>query len=412
MNEKPLKILLIEDDEDDAFYIKDILKEGLGEPVPLIDHFPSAGSSLDRLNPFQYDLAMFDYRLGEITGIELLRNIRGQGCDLPIILFTGQGDQEVAVEAMKAGATDYLTKGKLSAESVTQSIRYALGLRKEAQLPKEAEEKLKNSHADLTLAHQELQSSMDKLTTAQNQILRSEKLAGIGRMVAGVCHEILNPLNIISGHSQSLLIERNADGQLCEDLNSIMEEIQRITKIISSLLKFSRKGNMELVKSDIKQELESVLSLVAKEMQMGGIEISLIFDSNINPVYIDSDGIRQVFLNIINNAKFAMQGGGVLTISTEIIVPGANWSVYRENGPPAANPEKIMRLKFSDTGTGIRTEDMEKIFEPFFTTKPEEKGTGLGLSVSFSIIEKHGGRLEVESEFGVGTTVIIDLPSQ
>ena len=191
-----------------------------------------------------------------------------------------------------------------------------------------------------------------------------------------------------------------------------MEEIQRITKIISSLLKFSRKGNMELVKSDIKQELESVLSLVEKEMQMGGIEISMNFDSNINPVYIDSDGIRQVFLNIINNAKFAMQGGGVLTISTEIIVPGANWSVYRENGPPAANPEKIMRLKFSDTGTGIRTEDMEKIFEPFFTTKPEEKGTGLGLSVSFSIIEKHGGRLEVESEFGVGTTVIIDLPSQ
>ena len=99
---------------------------------------------------------------------------------------------------------------------------------------------------DLTLANQELQASMEKLKTAQNQILRSEKLAGIGRMVAGVCHEILNPLNIISGHSQSLLIERNKDGELCNDLTSIMEEIQRISKIISSLLKFSRKGNIEL----------------------------------------------------------------------------------------------------------------------------------------------------------------------
>ena len=116
-----------------------------------------------------------------------MRNIRKQGCDIPIILFTGQGDQEVAVEAMKAGATDYLTKGKLSIESVTQSIRYALGLRKEAELRKRAEEKLKKSHVDLTLSHEELQASMEKLKKAQNQILRSEKLAGIGRMVAGVC---------------------------------------------------------------------------------------------------------------------------------------------------------------------------------------------------------------------------------
>ena len=411
MSQESLKILIVEDDEDDAFFIKDILKEGLGEPNPLIDHYSSIGSSLKQLNPFHYDLAMFGYRLGEITGIELLRNIRKQGCDIPIILFTGQGDQEVAVEAMKAGATDYLVKGKLSTESVTQSIRYALGLRKEAALRKNAEEELKKSHTDLTLAHEELQASMTKLQTAQNQILRSEKLAGIGRMVAGVCHEILNPLNIISGHSQSLLVERTGDGELCNDLNSIMEEIQRISKIISSLLKFSRKGNMEFKKSDIKKELESVLSLVEKEMQLEGIQTIRKFDANMLPVNIDRDGIRQVFLNIINNAKFAMHGGGVFTVSAEVLAPGENWSFYQEKNPLAPNPEKIMRLKFSDTGKGIHKEDMEKIFEPFFTTKPEEKGTGLGLSVSYSIIEKHGGRLEVESELGVGTAVIIDLPA-
>ena len=411
MLQKSLKILIVEDDEDDAFFIKDILKEGLGEPAPLIDHHSSIESSLKQLNPFHYDLAMFDYRLGEITGIELLRNIRKQGCDIPIILFTGQGDQEVAVEAMKAGATDYLIKGKLSTESVTQSIRYALGLRKEAELRKNAEEKLKKSHTDLTLAHEELQASMAKLQTAQNQILRSEKLAGIGRMVAGVCHEILNPLNIISGHSQSLLVERTNDEELCNDLNSVMEEIQRISKIISSLLKFSRKGNMEFKTTYIKKELESVLSLVEKEMQLEGIQTIRKFSSDTVPVNIDRDGIRQVFLNIINNAKFAMHGGGVFTVSTEVLIPGESWSFYQEKNPLSPNPEKIMRLKFSDTGAGIHKEDMEKIFEPFFTTKPEEKGTGLGLSVSYAIIEKHGGRLEVESQLGVGTAVIIDLPA-
>lgn len=408
--QKSLKILIIEDDEDDAFYIKDLLKEGLGKPAPIIDHRPSVSSSLKKLNPFDYDLAMFDYRLGEVNGIELLRKFRAQGCDMPIILFTGQGDQEVAVEAMKAGATDYLTKGKLSIESVTQSIRYAMGLRKEADLRKQTEEKLKKSHTDLTLAHKKLQASMEKLKTAQNQILRSEKLAGIGRMVAGVCHEILNPLNIISGHSQSLLMDKRDDPELCQDLDSIMEEIQRISKIISSLLKFSRKGNMEFKKADIRSELESVLSLVEKEMHLGGIATIRKFDLNNLPVYIDTDGIRQVFLNIINNAKFAMIGGGSLTVSTEVLTPGASWSCYQEEGLTLPLPDKIMRVKFSDTGAGIRKEDIEKIFEPFFTTKPEEKGTGLGLSVSYAIIEKHGGRLEVESELEVGTTVIIDLP--
>ncbi len=412
MTSKPLKILLIEDDEDDAFYIKDLLREGLGKPSPQINHFSSIGSSLKHLDPFHYDLALFDYRLGEINGIELLRNFRQQGCDIPIILFTGQGDQEVAVEAMKAGATDYLTKGKLSEESITQSIRYALGLQKEAKLRKEAEQKLQKSHTDLTLAHQELQTSMEKLKTAQNQILRSEKLAGIGRMAAGVCHEILNPLNIISAHSQSLLIDRTDDTELCSDLNSIMEEIQRISKIISSLLKFSRKGNMELKESDIRDELESVLSLIKPEMDLHGIQIIRKFDPNASPVQIDRDGIRQVFFNIINNAKFSMNGGGRFTVSTEALNPEKNWSFYKGEESTAPNPERIVRIKFLDTGSGIHKEDMEKIFEPFFTTKPEGKGTGLGLSVSYSIIEKHRGRLEVESTWGVGTTVVIDLPIQ
>jgi signal transduction histidine kinase len=377
MAQESLKILIVEDDEDDAFFIKDILKEGLGEPAPLIDHYSSIDSSLKQLNPFNYDLAMFDYRLGEINGIELLRNIRKQGCDIPIILFTGQGDQEVAVEAMKAGATDYLTKGKLSIESVTQSIRYALGLRKEAELRKRAEEKLKKSHVDLTLSHEELQASMEKLKKAQNQILRSEKLAGIGRMVAGVCHEILNPLNIISGHSQSLLIERKNDGNLCNDLNSIMEEIQRISKIISSLLKFSRKGNMEFKKSDIRKELESVLSLVEKEMQLEGIQTIRKFDSEILPVFIDTDGMRQVFLNIINNAKFAMHRGGVFTVSTEVLIPEENWSFYQGKDSPTPNPKKIMRVKFWIPAWEFAKRIWKRYLNPFSPQNQRKKEPGL-----------------------------------
>ena len=107
---------------------------------------------------------------------------------------------------------------------------------------------------------------------------------------------------------------------------------------------------MEFKKSDIKIQLESVLSLVEKEMQLEGIQTVRKFDSNNLPVYIDTDGMRQVFLNIINNAKFAMHGGGVLTVSTEVLTPGADWSYYKEIDSTATRPDKIMRLKICDTG--------------------------------------------------------------
>jgi two-component system, NtrC family, sensor kinase len=410
MENKPLNILLIEDDEDDAFYIKDILNECLGSPLPHIEHFSSIEKNLKQINLFDYDLALFDYRLGKMNGIELVRNFRLQNCDIPIILLTGQGDQEVAVEAMKAGVTDYLTKGKLSIESVTKSIRYVLGLYKEAELRKQAEEKLKKSHAQLAIAYEELQTSIGKLETAQKQIIISEKLAGIGRLVAGVCHEILNPLNIISGHTQSLLMERTNDDPLKFDLNSIMEEIGRITKIITGLLKFSRKGNIELKKSNIVMELESVLILVEKDMRLDGIEIIRDFESESAMLMVDTDGIRQVFLNLLNNAKHAINNGGTLTISTEINDRDSNLQPVPAGETPSRKHDKTFQIKFIDTGPGIEKENLEKVFEPFFTTKPEEKGTGLGLSISYSIIERHGGILEIDSKVDVGTTVIINLP--
>ena len=275
--------------------------------------------------------------------------------------MTGQGDQEVAVEAMKAGAIDYLTKGKLSIVSVIKSIHYVLRLHKEAELRKQAEEKLKKTNIQLAKAYEELQTSIGKLETAQKQIITSEKLAGIGRLVAGVCHEILNPLNIISGHTQSLLMERKTDGQLTSDLNSVMEEISRITKIITGFLKFSRKGNMEFKKANIVKELESVLILVEKDMRLEQIEIIRDFESTSAMVMIDTDGIRQVFLNLLNNAKHAISKRGTLTISTQI----NNSDSKLQSGPTgkitSSKVEKTLQIKFFDTGPGIKKDNLKKI---------------------------------------------------
>jgi two-component system NtrC family sensor kinase len=409
MKPESLKILVVDDDDDDAFLIEELVSEGLPEPSPSIDRAKSQQHAIQQFESTVYDICICDYRLGEGNGIGLLRTIRAKNITTPIIVLTGQGDQEIAVEAMKSGATDYLTKGKLTHESLSKSIRHAIQFHQEAERRKHTEEMLKKSHQELTVAHNELQQTLINLTTAKNQILRSEKLAGVGRLAAGVCHEILNPLNIISGHTQALQMEREEDSTLQADLSSITEEIYRIEKIISGLLKFSRKRDVDLKHAKINEELESVLSIVEGEMSMAGIEVVREFSPDLPKLLLDTDRMRQVFLNIINNAKYAMNNGGKFTVRTQI-VPMKPSGSEAGNGTASSEKEGTLKISFTDTGSGIQKEHIEQIFDPFFTTKPEDKGTGLGLSVCYSIVEKHGGILEAKSDGKNGTTFIIELP--
>ncbi len=413
--EPPLQILLVEDDEDDAFLIKDLMREVSISPQPKILHVSNGADALALLETTPVDLCIFDFRLGLQTGIDLLEQVREVGCEAPIIFLTGQGDQETAVQAMKSGATDYLTKNNLSAENLFKSIRHATKLKKEEDLRKRAEEELRKSHDGLTQAHEELKQSLDKLQNAQDQIIRSEKLASVGRLAAGVCHEILNPLNIISGHIQALTLERDNDPSLMEDFESVMEEIQRIEKIISGLLKFSRKEEMVFKPADINAELESVLALTEKEMLLGGIQVVREFDVALPEFKFDANRMRQVFLNLINNARHAMDKGGTLTVSTQIILikteGGKTFKMpFNPESSDEAGATPFLKIQFADTGKGIHQENLNKLFEPFFTTKPEDQGTGLGLSICYSIIEKHSGNLEVESVFGKGAIFTIELP--
>ena len=410
MKREALKILVVDDDDDDAFLIEDLIREGLTDPSPTMDRAKSQNQAIQKLETTPYDICICDFRLGEGDGIGLLRTVQSKQITTPIIVLTGQGDQEIAVEAMKSGATDYLTKGKLTSESLTKSIRHAIRLHQEAERRKHTEEMLKKSHQELMVAHQELQASLNKLTTAKNQILRSEKLAGVGRLAAGICHEILNPLNIISGYSQTLQMERKDDLALQEDLSSITEEIHRIEKIINGLLKFSRKGDVDLKHSEINDALESVLSIVEGEMGLEGIEVVREFSPDLPKLLLDKDRMRQVFLNILNNAKYAMQGGGKLTVRTQICNSTNPSSPAYGNGSTSQESDIALKISFIDTGMGIKKEHLEKVFDPFFTTKPEDKGTGLGLSVCYSIIEKHGGTLEAKSDGKNGATFVIELP--
>ncbi len=224
----------------------------------------------------------------------------------------------------------------------------------------------------------------------------SYKMASLGQLTAGVFHEVLNPLNIISSYTQLMLMKEEKGSEKEEYLKKILEEVERIVKISDSLLLFSRKGKENVECVEINSFLEKVISIVEPDMKLEDIKIIREF-GEIPEIMANSDELRQVFMNIIANAGHAMPNGGKLTISTL---------------SKAKQGKSFVNIKFKDTGNGIKSNDLDKIFDPFFTTKKESKGTGLGLSISYGIIKNHGGKISVNSKEGKGTTFIINLPAK
>ncbi len=225
----------------------------------------------------------------------------------------------------------------------------------------------------------------------------SYKMASLGQMTAGVFHEILNPLNIISTYTQLMLLKEEKGSEEETYLKDILEEIDRIVKITDSLLLFSRKGNENVEDVEINSFLEKVISIVEPDMKLEDIRFIRKFEEELPMIMANSDKLRQVFLNIITNAGHAMPEGGELTTSTLNI---------EKQG------KSFVRIKLKDTGCGIKSSNIDKVFDPFFTTKKEGEGTGLGLSISYGIIKTHGGEMRVNSKEGKGTTFIIDLPAK
>ena len=225
----------------------------------------------------------------------------------------------------------------------------------------------------------------------QQQLIRSDKLASVGQLMAGVGHEINTPLNIVHGNLELLLLEDRRDPDLFRTLKGIQEQVSKIIKITSNLLDFSHQREPEKTLVDLNALLERTLSLVEFEMSVEDIVVVRAFAPALPSLWADGDQLAQVFLNMITNARDAMPEGGELTLGT-------------------STSGETIEIRFMDTGRGISEEHLGKIFDPFVTTKPVGEGTGLGLSVGYGIIQAHGGDIDVESEVGRGTTFTIRLP--
>jgi PAS domain S-box-containing protein len=246
----------------------------------------------------------------------------------------------------------------------------------------------------------ELEDKVDKGTATakklEQQVLHSEKLAALGRLAAGVAHEIGNPLTSISTFAQ-LLREMATDEFSQNSLDVINNHIQRITEIVRRMSTFSRADSLNIKYIQINDILNSTLDLMRLDKRMKStIKISVALDHDLPKTMIDEGQISQVFINIILNALDAMSDGGKLTVTTR-------------HGKDDQGRDAIM-IGFADTGIGISKAELEKIFDPFYTTKEVGKGTGLGLSVSYNIVKRFKGDIKVESEPGKGTVFTIILP--
>jgi two-component system sensor histidine kinase HydH len=222
----------------------------------------------------------------------------------------------------------------------------------------------------------------------------SHHLAALGEMAAGVAHEVRNPLNSIRGFSQ-LISERCADASLADYARIIIEEVDRMNRIVQDLLDFSRQKELTMTALRVNQLVEDVLAEFEPEFKAANVRVLGELAPGLKRVLGNSAKLKQVLVNIIRNAVQAMPKGGVLKVST-LAVPG------RTEGEELA-------VRIEDNGVGIDPKIMAKIFNPFFTFG-KEKGTGLGLAICRKIIEQHGGRIEVESQLGAGSVFTVFLP--
>lgn len=256
-------------------------------------------------------------------------------------------------------------------------------------------QRLQEVNRQLRQTQIELKARMEAQRAAENRLIQNARLTALGEMVAGIAHELNNPLTTITGFAELIVGEIPKDAEHRKELEMILNESRRAGDVIRRLLEFSRQREQTRTRVDVNGLVEDVIALARHLIHAAGVQLTLDPVAEIPWVYVDRDQIKQALLNLIHNALQAMPNGGKLYLSTsERSRDGRKWAV----------------VSVRDTGVGIAPKDRIHIFEPFFSARSGVTGIGLGLSVAYGVITDHGGMIEVESEVGQGSTFTLWLP--
>ena len=388
------KILIVDDEP----FNLDLLEQELMDDYDIVSA-TNGIEALEQADAENPDLILLDVQMPEMNGLEAVKKLREsqQHVITPVFMLTAQSNMEDQVEGLEAGADDYILK-PFDPDDLHARIRSGLRI---GRLQKE-----------LTKERNDLKQALADLKATETQLVHSEKMAGLGKLVAGVAHELNNPIGFIYANMAHFsryfgllksICERASlsddDTEQAEKAFSTLDRLiascsngsQRIKEIVLGLRLFSRLDEAERKSVDLHEGIDSTLTLLEHQMKD-----RITVEKNYGPlplVECFAGQLNQVFMNLLTNAVDATEGEGTITITTH------------------AEGDTIS-IAFTDTGSGISEDARTKIFDPFFTTKDIGKGTGLGLSISYGIVEKHGGKIEVKSEPDQGTTFTITLPTK
>ncbi len=372
---------------DDSVIELEILKHQLrGDKNRAYDvaFFTSPESAKEKILQNEYDVIILDYQLPGTTGLAIYDFIQTSSLNAktPVIMMTGEGDEIIAVEAMKRGVFDYFVKGNINNHLFQRSIGYAI------------------EKKDLTKKRGQVDAQRKIM---QMKMVSQSKLVSMGEMAAGVAHEIFQPLSVIRGNLE--LMEMDLEGG--EIKNSewlgifpvLYRNIDKIQTIVDHLKVFGRNSENQKMETAITYVLENVLFVWKQKFEQDGIRVIKEFAEDLPILFLEKGETEQVLMNLFQNAHDSL---GKKDGEREILISAGIQTT----------PEMELWLEIKDNGNGIRKEHLDKIFEPFFTTKEGNQGMGLGLSVAYAVITSMGGNVDVKSEYGKYASFTLRFPEK
>jgi signal transduction histidine kinase len=386
-NQTTATILVIDDEES----ILNLVAIILGNRGYTIAKASDAFQGLELVARLKPHLVILDYMMPEMNGLETLTRIKTGFPDTYVIMFTGKGNEEIAVELMKAGASDYILK-PFNNQNLIERVENILKIRsvevKNRELILEREQLLHEIKAWNEELEQRIQKESEALRKAHAEVVQSQKLATLGYLAAGMAHEIRNPLNSISLFAQ-LIKEGVEDSEKIEYVEKILQEVDRVDGTLRKLLDTAKRPRFELTEVSIGDIIQKALDSFTPQMNTQKVALCFTRKRNLPRLKADPAEIEQIFTNLFLNAIDEMPEGGGLAIELD-----------REDND--------ITIRVSDSGGGIPEANLPNIFDPFFSTK--SRGTGMGLPIVLRIIKNYGGKIEVASTGKSGTTFLLRLP--